>query len=97
MSITKGKYLVILGGRNNSIYKKLNNIALNDICLFNTYTFEWETLAIYGNIPASRWNHSFISIKGNKLLLFGGVNTHSYMNSQIFCLEFGTEAVENFK
>ena len=59
-TVSKGRFLVIAGGRNNSIYKKLNNIALNDICLLNTVTFEWEKLALYGKIPASRWNHSLV-------------------------------------
>ena len=48
LSIRNGKYLVISGGRNNGLYKSMGNIAFNDICLFNTQTFEWETLAMYG-------------------------------------------------
>lgn len=95
-SVSKGKYLVIVGGRNNSIYKKLNNIALNDICLFNTFSFEWETLALFGSIPASRWNHALVQIEDNKLLLFGGVNFNQYMNSQVYCFEFGEHVIERF-
>eukprot|EP00347_Sterkiella_histriomuscorum_P001925 403370142 len=96
IQISKGKYLVITGGRNNQIYKKLNNIALNDICLFNTIIFQWETLAIYGSIPASRWNHGMVQIEENRLLVIGGVNTNSYMNSQIFSFEFGEDLVDSF-
>jgi hypothetical protein len=46
--ISKGKYLLISGGRNNGLYKTMGNIAFNDINLLNTQTFEWETMAMYG-------------------------------------------------
>jgi hypothetical protein len=35
-SISKGRYLLISGGRNNSMYKTLGNIAFNDVHLLNT-------------------------------------------------------------
>lgn len=69
-----------MGGRNNKLYKKLNNIALNDLSLFNIYALEWEIIAMYGIIPPSRWGHSIVNIEDNKILLFGGVNTSCYMN-----------------
>lgn len=96
-TVSKGKYLVIMGGRNNKIFKKLNNIALNDLSLFNLMTFEWETVALYGIIPPSRWGHSMVSLDENKLVVFGGVNTSGYMNASIYVFEFGEEAVDFFK
>lgn len=80
-SFSRGRYLAIMGGRSNSIYQDLSNIALNDLCLFNTASFEWECVALYGTIPPSRWGHGMVSLDDNKLIVFGGVNTSSYMNA----------------
>lgn len=96
-SISKGKYLVISGGRSNTLYKQIGNIAMNDINLFNTQTFEWEALAMYGQIPLSRWNHSLVSVEEDKLLIFGGLNMNTYMHSSsLFAFELGEYPVENF-
>jgi hypothetical protein len=40
--------LVIFGGRNDTIFASTNNVALNDVCLFNINTRTWEALAIFG-------------------------------------------------
>lgn len=76
----------------------MGNIALNDICLFNTQTFEWETLAMYGPTPLSRWNHSIVSVDDDKLVLFGGLNMTTYMNSStLWVFEISEYAVEKFQ
>ena len=77
------------------MYKTLGNIALNDICLFNTQSFEWETLAMYGQTPISRWNHSLIAVNESKLIIFGGLNMNTYMNSSnLWVFEIGEYPVE---
>jgi hypothetical protein len=40
--------LVIYGGRNDNIFSMTNNVALNDICIFNLNKFTWETVAMFG-------------------------------------------------
>ena len=40
--------LVIYGGRNDNIFSMTNNVALNDICIFNLNKFTWETVALVG-------------------------------------------------
>lgn len=40
--------LVIYGGRNDNIFSMTNNVALNDICIFNLNTFTWESVALFG-------------------------------------------------
>lgn len=40
--------LVIYGGRNDGLYAKTKNVALNDICLYNVNKNEWQVLAMYG-------------------------------------------------
>ena len=79
------------------MYKTLGNIAFNDVHLLNTQTLAWETLAMYGQLPLSRWNHSLVSLDDDKLVIFGGLNMTTYMNSsnlQVFT--FGDYAVENW-
>ncbi|CDW80498.1 kelch motif family protein [Stylonychia lemnae] len=81
-------YLVIFGGRNDSIFAETQNVALNDICMFNVVTNEWTALAIYGQIPTSRWSHGFTKLDDNgKFILFGGVNLKSYCKSRLYQVE----------
>ena len=85
--------LVIFGGRNDNIYAMTNNVALNDICIFNLNTYTWETLAMYGQMPCSRWGHC-MTAKGydnsasEGMLVFGGVNLASYCKSKVYTFQF---------
>ncbi len=44
----KHHFLVIYGGRNDTIYSRTQNVALNDICMFNVNKREWTLIAMYG-------------------------------------------------
>lgn len=95
--ISRGKYLVISGGRNNGLYKTMGNIAFNDMNLLNTQTLEWETMVMYGQVPMSRWNHCLVPVDEDRLLIFGGMNMSTYMHSSnLWVFEMGEYAVENF-
>ena len=79
--------LVIYGGRNDSIYRKTQNVALNDICIYNVNTNEWTALAMYGQMPCSRWSHIFLNNRSHNpdgFFVFGGVNLNNYCKSRIF-------------
>ena len=39
------------------IFTKTNNVALNDICIYNINKNEWEPLCMFGQMPSSRWGH----------------------------------------
>ncbi len=50
---------------------------------------------MYGQIPLSRWNHSLVATDDNRLIIFGGLNMTSYMNSSaLLVFEFGEYPVE---
>jgi N-acetylneuraminic acid mutarotase len=53
-------------------------------------------VVIYGIIPASRWGHAMAPLDNNKLVIFGGVNTNAYMNTQVHIFEIGEDAVDLF-
>lgn len=84
----KHNHLVIYGGRNDTIYARTQNVALNDICLLNLHRLEWITLAMYGPMPCSRWSHCFTLNRGGDtadgFLIFGGVNLRNYCKSRIY-------------
>jgi hypothetical protein len=44
----KNQLLVIYGGRNDTIFQYIKNLALNDICIYNIQKMTWEALAIFG-------------------------------------------------
>jgi hypothetical protein len=82
--------LVIYGGRNDTIYAKTQNVALNDICMYNVNRNEWIAIAMYGQMPCSRWSHCFTLNRGgcsggiDGFLIFGGVNLKNYCKSRIY-------------
>lgn len=86
----KHRLLVIYGGRNDQIYQRTSNVALNDISIFNVNKLEWTTLAMYGEMPCSRWSHCFTLNRGyssgsvDGFLVFGGVNLTNYCKSRVY-------------
>ena len=82
--------LVIYGGRNDQIFARTQNVALNDICLYNVNRQEWQALAMYGDVPCSRWSHCFTMNRGegagnrDGFLVFGGVNLRNYCRSKVY-------------
>jgi Galactose oxidase, central domain len=72
--------LVVYGGRNESIFPLTCNVALNDICIYNINKNMWEALALFGQMPCSRYSH-FITqyyvdsnYETEGFLMLGGVN-----------------------
>ena len=76
--------LVIYGGRNDAIFHQTNNVALNDICIYNINKNTWEALAIFGQMPCSRWSHFIAPLHSENndaeqgFLMFGGANLKSF-------------------
>ena len=79
------RYLAIYGGKNESVYKYIHNLGLNDICLYDVENNRWEALAMFGSVPSSRWAHTMCA-HDSKLIVFGGINLKSYCsgNAKVF-------------
>lgn len=80
---------MISGGRNEELYGSINNVALNDYHLYDLKHNAWCVLALYGDIPSSRWGHMLVGegvddIKKDRVLMLGGVNLNSYCDSTIY-------------
>ena len=50
----------------------INNIALNDLHVFDLVTLTWVRVINSGEIPCARWNHSLANI-GSRIVIFGGL------------------------
>ena len=50
--------LVISGGRSDFMYSFIHNVALNDMHIYDIGTNTWAAIALYGDIPNSRWGHT---------------------------------------
>jgi Galactose oxidase, central domain len=82
------RYYAIFGGRNDQMFKLSgNNVALNDLHLFDLHNKHWITVALFAadTLPLSRWGHSIVSAdnsggngSGDTILLFGGINAKNY-------------------
>ncbi len=66
-----------------------NNIALNDLHLFDLLNLQWITVALFASgpepLPLSRWGCSLVSAdvaggigSGDTIMMFGGLNTKNY-------------------
>ena len=78
----KGK-LVIFGGRNKDVFPIIKNVALNDLHILDIEANCWIAIAMYGDIPGSRWGHRLVS-NDQKIMLFGGMNLSSYYESVVY-------------
>ena len=82
--------LVIYGGRNDTIFAGVNNIALNDINLLNLITRQWCQVSLYGLHPCSRWAHTIVPNRESYpsgVYVFGGVNLTNYCRSKLYQLD----------
>ena len=85
------------------IFTRTNNVALNDICVCNLNTGQWEPVAMFGMMPCSRWSHTCVASTGtdyymnwdddstnqnNKLFIFGGINLNSYCRTKMYTFHF---------
>lgn len=86
---------MIHGGRNDEMFSsKIKNIGMNDLHLFDITSLTWMAVAIYNELPTSRWSHVLCAeqnsddYESNKIIIFGGVNMQSYCDSVIYELDF---------
>ena len=76
------KLLLIHGGRNDHNYSILKESALNDFHILNLVTLEWQSLAIYGDIPESRYSHQMCTNERQSVVvIFGGMNLQGFCDS----------------
>ena len=85
--------LVLYGGRNDRIYDSTGNVALNDICVYNCNLMAWEPLAMFNQMPCSRWSHTMIPLTSTQsyhegFIVFGGVNLKAYCKSKFYTFTF---------
>ena len=84
------KQLVIYGGRNDAVFPTIKNVALNDLHIYEVESNKWSAIAMYGDIPGSRWGHKLVANE-NKIMLFGGMNLTSYCESVLYDIHIGKQ------
>ena len=67
----------------------IKNVALNDMHVYDVLNNTWCALAIYGDLPRSRWGHKLATNSEDKIMLFGGMNLNSYCESVIYEITIG--------
>ena len=82
----KGNFLIIHGGRNDSLSE---SSALNDTYIFDLENFEWAKIILYSQINEfkvlNRCGHK-AEIYSNKLIIFGGMNNNNYLGSSLLII-----------
>ena len=82
----RGNFLVIHGGRNDSIS---DNIALNDTFVFDLENFDWLRVELYSGMREfkvlNRCGHQSM-IYLDKLIIVGGMNNNNYLGSTLMII-----------
>ena len=82
----RGNFLIIHGGRNDSIS---DNIALNDTYLFDLENLEWMKVELYSGMKdfkvLNRCGHQSM-IYLDKLIIVGGMNNNNYLGSSLMII-----------
>lgn len=81
-----GKFLVVIGGRNDSLYVNSKQSAVSEIAAFNVPCFRWETIDLSGNVTCCVWGIACAALN-SKLLCFGGMNLNSFASNDLWVLE----------
>ena len=80
---------MIHGGRNDEMYNDIHNIGLNDLHMLDIMSLTWVSVAIYHEIPSSRWSHVLCAedhnsdYEGSRLIIFGGVSMSCMCSSTL--------------
>lgn len=91
-----GKFLVIVGGRNDSLYAGSHQSSVSEIAALNITNWRWEILDIVGVVPNSCWGAASVSL-GSKLLCFGGMSLNSFASNELWTMETNQDSVEGFE
>ncbi len=81
--------IVLFGGRNDTIMEssdKPKENFLNDLWLLNLENMSWTLVNCIGEIPTPRYCFAY-AIYGSRLVIFGGLNSKAYNNSDLFICE----------
>ena len=79
---------MIYAGRHDGIFPMIKNVALNDLHIYDCKLNRWAAVAMYGDIPGSRWGHRIVA-NDNKIVLFGGMNLSTYCESVLYDIHIG--------
>jgi len=59
---------------------------LNDVWVFFLENLTWYEAKTSGSIPRERFSHC-AAIVGTQLIIFGGLNSENFLNSELYALE----------
>lgn len=86
-----GNFLIIHGGRNDS---QSESFALDDTYIFDLDLFQWNKIDLISNTldfkVMPRCAHDSV-IYSDKLIIFGGMNNHSYLGASLFVISLNDE------
>ena len=66
--------------------------------LFDVHSYTWTSVAIYNQVPTSRWAHIICSEedKPGSFIIFGGVNMASYCDTTLYEVNFDQQDLMQF-
>lgn len=79
------KYLVILGGRTNSL-TALGGYDVTEVAALNIEACRWEIIRMNGHYPGGRWG-AVSCCQGSSLMYFGGMRLEKYSKSKMYVME----------
>ena len=73
------RFMIIHGGRNDSLIKETSHVILNDIHLYDYLANTWTAVVMYGCLLEARALHQIAIVNEETLVLFGGTNLKSFL------------------
>eukprot|EP00347_Sterkiella_histriomuscorum_P018240 403346262 len=81
--------IIIFGGRNDTLFERTSNSQgnfLNDMWLLHLENMIWIHVSNIGDVPSPRYSMQS-AIYGSRLVIFGGLNSKTYNNSDLYICE----------
>ncbi len=91
----KAKILIIHGGKNIYV-KKEENLFLNDLYILNLKHNFWQYVSVF-NGPLDRRAFHVSVIHDSKLIIWGGMNSKGFLNSEAVFLELKQKKVSKLE
>lgn len=94
----EGNCVIIHGGHNDNLS---DDFALNDTYFLDLYHFTWVRVIHFFETPeihkvVNRCAHASV-IHGNNMIIFGGMNSESYLKSSLFVIELDSKVKVQLK
>lgn len=87
-------YLIIYGGRNDSIYELSGTCVITDVTILDLATFTWSPVTSLNSHPGGGRYFCASAIRNSQFFIVGGLNDHNFAGGSFECLDLDEDFTE---